>query len=123
MTREEVIKLLALIRSTVYLGNRKFFNALEFAISYLRQPEPQWIPCSVRLPEPKEQVLVYQTYTRFHEITIGWRTERKFWEWIDYPLDLKPYSPTSFGAICPGNEYVKAWMPLPEPYREDGNEQ
>lgn len=49
MSRDEVIKLLKLIKSTVYLGNRKFLDALEFAISYLRQPERirgRWIKMS-----------------------------------------------------------------------------
>ena len=41
------------------------------------EPEPQWIPCSERLPEEEEDFLV--------------------------------------------TDEVIAWMPLPEPYRKDGD--
>lgn len=40
MTKQEVIKILKLIKSTVFLGNRKFLDALDRAIELLAQPEP-----------------------------------------------------------------------------------
>ena len=40
MTKQEVIKILSLIKSTVFLGNRKFLDALDCAIELLEQPEP-----------------------------------------------------------------------------------
>lgn len=40
MTKQEVIKFLSLIKSTVFLGNRKFLDALDCAIELLTQPEP-----------------------------------------------------------------------------------
>lgn len=45
MTKNEVIKSLKLIKSTVYLGNRKFMDAIDCAIESLEQPERRWIPC------------------------------------------------------------------------------
>lgn len=40
MTKQEVIKILKLIKSTVFLGNRKFLDALDRAIELLALPEP-----------------------------------------------------------------------------------
>lgn len=90
MSREEVIKLLKLIKSTVYLGNRKFFDALESAISYLRQSEPQWIPVTERLPDKKGHYLA----TNLGRVYI-----------------------TGFNGEVFGLRHVTAWMPLPEPYK------
>ena len=39
MTKQEVIKILSLIKSTVFLGNCKFLDALDRAIELLKQPE------------------------------------------------------------------------------------
>ena len=101
MSRDEVIKLLKLIKSTVYLGNRKFFDALESAISYLRQPELQWIPCSERLPDNGIEVFVY-LYGRPSPY-IAW-VEDCHWYTEEFEVE-KEY-------------YPLAWMPLPEPYAE-----
>lgn len=65
------------------------------------QPEPNWIPCSERLPE--EQGLYLVTELEFERIEIDIRYfnidgDNKFWSgWGDDP--------------------VIAWMPLPEPYK------
>ena len=93
------------------------------------QPEPRWIPVSERLPS---------------------KEERK--EWIDKNLDgigyLYPCLVTRYSSINPDrtknnpyvakhyfdgedflnageevcNEYIIAWMPLPEPWRGEGGE-
>ena len=114
MSRDEVIKLLKLIKSTVYLGNRKFLDALEFAISYLRQPERKkgkWIPCSERLPDDVQigeeyPVVIFctkeKTYTGFYEYYLGCR------RWIADGDDIVA------GVI--------AWMPLPAQYTEVEND-
>lgn len=59
--------------------------------------EPQWIPCSERLPEAGKYVL--RTIRKF-----GWHGE-EYWS-----VDIGPYN-TNDGSII-------AWMPLPEPYKE-----
>ena len=75
------------------------------------QPEPQWIPCSERLPELEEDVLTtlihgngdigvvmaYRT-TSFNPRDTYWKDWANEYTWE--------------------NESVLAWMPLPEPYKE-----
>ena len=65
------------------------------------QPEQRWIPCSEKLPE-KEVVYIitvhcedrnFITFDNFCSYKHGWK------EW--------------------SNQEVLAWMPLPEPYREE----
>ena len=123
MSRKEVIKLLKLIRSTVYLGNRKFLDALEFAINYLNQPiTPQWIPCSERLPEHSygmnflvtvkfdddyKKVMICE-WSSFHKSEDVFKAPKKlningFTYWVYQPVPM---------------DRVIAWMPLPESYTE-----
>lgn len=84
--------------------------------------EPQWIPCSERLPEDSGDYLVcpsdgvIEDYSDCRDVMImpydadceafGWWTER--------------YDPISLGFVDSDfNEFeVLAWMPLPEPYKE-----
>ena len=69
------------------------------------QPEQRWIPCSEKLPKDDEIVLVSDGI----DCAVAfWRSDADAWDdplhgWLD-----------SFGFD------VKAWMPLPEPYREEG---
>lgn len=86
------------------------------------QPEPRWIPCSERLPEEDGLYLVTSREKataeefgfdlddvkvrkmRFNED--GWRIPKHIPEWIN-------------GVV---HTTVLAWMPLPEPYKEDDHE-
>lgn len=81
------------------------------------EPEQRWIPVSKRLPDEGERVLcthtgglnpnrqVIEHIYQNGKFTLGW------------DMDMNPSSPT-FGQRYMGT--VIAWMPLPEPYREDG---
>lgn len=88
------------------------------------QPEQRWIPCSERLPEDGQIVLISQTYgwTEFEEgteVTVA-QFKRGYFTWYRYQADWNKHtSQMHHGDICPGIEYVDAWMPLPEPYRGD----
>lgn len=62
-----------------------------------------WIPCSERLPEKDELVLV----TVWNDVTIAWRNIYGGWESAEDMYEKGD---------------VTAWMPLPKPYREDGEE-
>lgn len=65
------------------------------------QSEPKWIPVSERLPKPDEEVFVYLwgdvPYLASVNSEGQWETEHFYLDADDAP---------------------KAWMPLPEPYRE-----
>ena len=66
-----------------------------------------WIPCSERLPKRDELVLVtYKTTDRIHLCRyIDDGSENPWWSYID--------------DCCAWNNVVLAWMPLPNPYREE----
>lgn len=72
----------------------------------------KWIPCSERLPKDRKEKLVYLSTNR---ITVAVYNEHRL-----------PHSGDSIGwgyRVPDGyidfeNEYVIAWQPLPEPYKE-----
>lgn len=66
------------------------------------EPKMKWIPCSERLPKTGDSVLV--TYSD-GEVNIIWSARPKAWVKYEEANNL----------IFP-----VAWMPLPNPYREDG---
>ena len=69
------------------------------------QPEQHWIPCSDRLPNSRETVIVSirdeTGDTRYDYTAHGWLTTDKEYWIVDDEI----------------NNYVIAWMPLPEPYK------
>ena len=75
------------------------------------KPEQRWIPCSERLPEEGRRVIVYDNertciYIASYEANRYYRGS--YWE-------------DDEGLICDFEE-ISAWMPLPEPYRKEGEE-
>lgn len=65
----------------------------------------RWIPCSERVPETEDKVLCCtQTKKGLANIVIGY------------------YIAETDRWACGMNSNVTAWMPLPEPYREDEHE-
>ena len=70
--------------------------------------KPKWIPCSERLPEEEEYILL--SFANYTGLDIG-RYEKDGENDKFYPGDEEE-TYASYGLI------VNAWMPLPEPYRE-----
>lgn len=67
-------------------------------VSHYEENKGEWIPVSERLPKPYVQVLRTVKF-------IGWNGT----SYIDVDL----------GTICPIDTNVIAWMPLPEPYKAE----
>lgn len=82
-----------------------------------------WIPCTPEtMPKDGQIVLITQCYSwkEFedgNDVTIA-QYKNKHFTWYRYQKDWdKHTSIMNHGDICPGIEYVTAWMPLPEPYQ------
>ena len=71
------------------------------------QQEQRWIPVSERLPEERQDVLVC---TKYQGITDGMHEHGTWW--------------IAWGERCYEDEenLILAWMPLPAPYRPEGEE-
>ena len=120
MKSDEVIERLQRIRQ-FYLDTIKDDTAVEavdMAISAVgKQEADRWIPVTERLPED-EYVLISKKPTKLSgskwSVCIGIRTadprSRKI-QWRD----------SGFGVIQ--DDKVLAWRPLPEAYKEDGDEE
>lgn len=84
----------------------------------------EWVSVKERLPENGQIVLVRQAFSRVRneegaEITIGAYNARPeeqthpYWEFQHYRNDMRDRTIMDNSIICPGNEYVTHWMPLP----------
>ncbi len=82
-------------------------EAIDMGIHALKAT--QWIPCSERLPEEEEYILL--SFANYTGLDIG-RYENDGENDNFYPGDEEE-TYAHYGLI------VNAWMPLPEPYREE----
>lgn len=80
-------------------------SGLQIAIEATeRQPKVgEWIPVSERLPEPNNPVLICENDGGIHLCRYSKFSNRFFYDGSDWDIKLSE---------------VKAWMPLPEPYKE-----
>ena len=74
------------------------------------QPEPQWIPCSERLPgKHGEMYLVTISDGSVYSCALQWDANKKRW-YLSFLNNGK--------ILVDYIDDVIAWMPLPEPYKE-----
>lgn len=89
-------------------------KAIDAAISLLEkaptvEPEPRWIPVTERMP-------------REHQIVVGWTKDNPF---SCYREEVVTWNGKGWVFVY-AQRYVtnvKYWMPLPEPYTPDGEEE
>lgn len=80
----------------------------EYTVLQSAQPEPQWISCSEKYPDMDERVLVYTLSHEYHVWDcMSNRADNYFWEDED--------------GLYHDKYEVDMWMPLPQPYRKDGD--
>lgn len=120
MTNKEASKVLEHIKFNenyeLYI-DKEDVEAITLAIKALERSE--WIPCSERLPEDMQKVLVWFEYYRYGR-------------YGDFNCMHQTYG---FGYVCDGkwssfingetgwqDARILAWMPLPEPYKEASHE-
>ena len=113
MTNKEAIMILESVQPSCEkysYSESEIYEAIDMAISAL-VAEPQWIPCSERLPED-EYVLISKKPTKIlgdkWSVAIAIRT-------ADPRSGKINWRDSGFGVIQ--DDKVLAWMPLPESYR------
>ena len=129
MELEKILEEIAqLRRKASENGNFNVAAAYENSMEIIRKHmNDGWIPVEERMPEPGRIVLITQAYSweNFEEgasVTIGRLSpekNNKMWEFQYYRPDFRSGTIMDNDIICPGNEYVIAWRPLPEPYRPE----
>jgi len=104
MTRKEAIEELSILLNKYQDGH--FGDAIDMAMTALEQ-EPRWIPVFERMPKDGQNVLFCDID---EDIMIG------------YHLKGEPDTHFSQDGSFEGMKNVKAWMPLPEPYKAESEE-
>ena len=103
MTRDEFMDL---VYSELHSDgdNNRANRIIDAADSYAEDCEPHWIPCSERLPEESKRYLISALDGVGRRTTVA-----------SYQSTYKAWTMTGRMAYWK----VVAWMPLPEPYKED----
>lgn len=108
MTNKEAQIILANLKQYISGGgvvDRSTNEAIDMAIKALEKLEPHWIPCSERLPQDEDEVLVMMADGEFMDV--GWVD---FYGWWHVNSDIN--------GDWEERKDISAWQTLPEPYKE-----
>lgn len=131
MTNRDAINLLEEVKmldDTMYAYNPSYLEALDMALTALEAeetwyttheypPEPQWIPCSEGLPD--EDHWLGGSGRQFSDhvlVSVLNGDDEDDWVDVSHTIDGE------WMLELPRHCKILAWMPLPEPYREEGDE-
>lgn len=88
--------------------HEKLTEVCNLAIKALEQ-EPRWIPVTERLPEDRELLLVTAYWHETYQVMVGAYFGNGDWWCAPWNNTSEPQQLLK----------VKAWMPLPEPYKAE----
>lgn len=91
-----------------------FISALNYAIALINKTQCEWKPVSKQLPDKYDSYLVM-----WRSLTEGY-PDRLFYEICEYEPEVDEWERIEQAGET-GAEII-AWMPLPEPYKEEGAE-
>lgn len=134
MTSERAIEILYGIKSEnlnlddLYTKDR--FDAISMAIKALKEKierKKKWILCSERLPSYSERIVLATVVRRdktwnndpYHRLVTYINGK---WYPVPQSINLVPSHMATIEQSDGGQAEVIAWMPLPEPYREEASE-
>ena len=101
------------IKATVEVILNQFIDYIDAAPTI--KPEPQWIPCSERLPEDED----YHECMDCLDGAVWYCTDKGLIGLGYYYSSTKQWS--TINDLKPDGKVI-AWMPLPEPYEEGQDE-
>lgn len=84
------------------IGRSSFMEFLEVLDEVEKEQNNEWIPVDERLPEDGVRVLTCDNYKNIHVM--------RHYNFYEYPFCIGPEHERYY--------MPKAWMPLPEPYKE-----
>ena len=92
-----------------------FISDMRHFFEMLPSAEPQWIPCSERLPEEDCETGKGVQYSDFVLMSVEHKEDEETIVDYGHTVDGKWYSDYT-DCFIPQEWKVIAWMPLPEPY-------
>ena len=96
-------------------------------VRYEKRPHGEWIPCSERLPLHSERIVLATVVRRdktwnnepYHRLVTYINGK---WYPVPQSINLVPCHMATIEQSDGGQAEVLAWMPLPKPYMEEGDE-
>ncbi|MBR0340663.1 MAG: DUF551 domain-containing protein [Oscillospiraceae bacterium] len=131
MTREDLLKKIDFEKSWLYecgiFGSDVdiAFHAIKNSVIEALEQEPNWIPCSKKKPDEGGEYLLWGKIDENEEEDYCFIGDyHEFDE--TFGTEISHYDPKTLGFIdAEIEEYysVVAWMPLPEPYKAESEEE